>query len=130
MGVEDRVAITSLLRWVALRVGKVTPVGDDAIPGQQGAKLPYVCYDGAHTPIVVREMYRDGWDAEGYEVCDSLGWAPSFAGPSPGQNGFFDAGCGEHLLRLRQRKAAFDQLLREELVRLDALWEQGKPSRV
>ena len=123
---EHRHYATCLLRWVARRVGKTMLVGEDQIPSvPKGTEVHFTLYEGEPHPFILRSLFPgapDGWDAEGYAVCDDLGWSRGMAGPSPGEDPEFDAACSPYILELRKRKAKADPLIRAELERLSSLW--------
>lgn len=122
---EHRLYAQCLLRWMAMKVGKTLLLLKDIVPGYDEITVPYTLYDGAPVPIVTREQCPnapDGWEAEGYAVCDGLGWDRSMRGPYPGVDPKFDRGCKPWLLKLRERKAKADPIIRAELERLEELW--------
>jgi len=110
------------LRWAALKVGKVMTA---EIPGHGRLTTSFTIYEGDRIPFVTRTMCPDapdGWEAEGYDVCDDLGWSRSMSGPTPDEDPEWHADCEPWLLEMRRIKAKADPLIRLELERLDALW--------
>jgi hypothetical protein len=122
---EHRHYATCLLRWMAMKVGKQMLMQKDQVPGYGEMMVGYTVYEGDQSPFVLRSQCPDapdGWEAEGYVVCDDLGWDRSMRGPAPGEDAEWDAGCKPWLLEIRQRKAKSDPLIRVELQRLEELW--------
>lgn len=118
---EAKAYAASLLRWACLKVGRTASF--DGVSDTQPLDLHYTIYETEQIPFVVRSEHPDvpdGWDAEGYDTCDELGWDASFR-PLP--NGVFEVGEG-YVGRLRLRQHQADPLIRAELVRLNALWER------
>jgi len=125
---EHRHYATCLLRWMAMKVGKAMFLRDGQVPGYGEMDAHYTIYEGDKSPFILRSRCPnapDGWDAEGYSVCDDLGWDRSMRGPAPGEDPEFDAGCRPHLLDIRRRKAKAEPLIRAELERLNILWENA-----
>jgi len=115
------------LRWAAMKVGRTMTTEDEQIPGYPAMTVHFTIYEGDPSPFVTKSQCPDapdGWDAEGYEVCDDLGWDRSMRGPDPGEDPEWDAECPPYLLDLRRRKAKADPLIRAELERLEALWAE------
>lgn len=130
---EHRHYAACFLRWASMKVGKIMLLLPDQVPGYGELTVRYTIYEGDRTPFVTRTQCPDapdGWDAEGYVVCDDLGWNRSMRGPAPGEDPEWDKGCKPHLLGIRRRKAKSDPLIRAELERLDALWVRHHHDRV
>lgn len=128
--VEHRHYASCLLRWMAMKVGKTLTTRDDQIPGYGPLEVHYTIYEGECNVFVTRTQcpnVPEGRDAEGYEVCDDLGWNRSMHGPDPGEDPEWDAECSPYILELRNRKAKADPLIQAELGRLEALWFQSCP---
>jgi hypothetical protein len=123
---EHRHYAACLLRWATMKVGKQMLLRPGQIPGYDEAlTVHYTIYEGDQSPFIIGSEYPDapdGWDAEGYTVCDELGWDRSMRGPGPGEDPEWDAQCKPYLLEIRNRKAKGDPLIRAELERLEALW--------
>jgi len=112
------------LRWAAMKVGKKMRIKNGLIPGYGRLTVHYTIYDDPF-PFVTRSRCPDapdGWDAEGYAVCDDLGWDRSMSGPTPEEDPEGHADCSPYLLSMRGRKAETDPLIRAELERLEGLW--------
>jgi len=124
--IEHKAYAASLLRWMALKIGQTMITGEDEIPGQGPLTLHYTVYEGDLRPLVLRSQcpdVADGWDAEGYEVCDDLGWDRSMRGPTPDEDPAWHKNMPPWMLDTRQRKAKVDPIIRAELERLETLWE-------
>lgn len=113
-----------LLRWMAMKIGRTMRLRDEEIPGYGRITVHFTIYDSPFPFVTTTQCpdAPDGWDAEGYAVCDDLGWEPSMKGPMPGEDPEWDAGCAPYLLEIRNRKAKGDPLIRAELERLEELW--------
>ena len=125
---EHRHYATCLLRWMSMKVGKTMVLLDGQVPGYGDITTHYTIYEGDQSPFVLRSQYPDapdGWDAEGYVVCDDLGWDRSMRGPVPGEDPEADAQykADSYIFEIRKRKGKGDPLIRLELERLEALWE-------
>lgn len=123
---EHRHYSRCFLRWASMKVGRTLTLSEGQVPGLGEEEVHYTIYEGNKMPFVLLTEHPDvptGWDAEGYEACDDLGWNRSMSGPNPGEDPGWDAQCSPWLLKLRKRKAKADPLIRAELERLDKLWE-------
>ncbi|MDB4278647.1 hypothetical protein N9917_03515 [Deltaproteobacteria bacterium] len=123
---EHRHYASCLLRWMAMKVGKQMLMQKDQVPGYGEMLVGYTLYEGDHSPFVLRSLCPDapdGLDAEGYVVCDDLGWDRSMRGPTPDEDPEWHRDCKPWLVEIRTRKAKSDPLIRAELERLEALWE-------
>lgn len=120
---EHRHYASCLLRWMAMKIGRKMVVREGEIPNYGRLTVHFTIYDDPY-PFVTTSQCPDldPWDAEGYEVCDGLGWNASMKGPLPGDDPEWDAECSPHVLGIRKRKAKGDPLIRAELERLEELW--------
>lgn len=117
---EAREFADNLLRWVALKVGQTRPF---SLPGLDVATdLPFTLYESEARAVVVQAQFPtvpDHWGEDvPYERCDEVGWDPSFRPLSPD----IAIEPGHYLYEIRQRKEKAAPIIREELLRLDALW--------
>jgi len=123
---EHRAYATSLLRWMAIKVGRRMVTAEEEIPGYPSREVPFTTYEGKRVPVILRSQFPDapdGWEAEGYQVCDDLGWDRSMRGPTPDEDPAWHEGTSPAIMDLRRRKAKADPVIRAELERLEALWE-------
>jgi hypothetical protein len=116
----------SLLRWIALKIGRQMITSDDEVPGYGPLDVAFTVYEGQRHPVILQSQCPnapDGWDRDGgYQVCDDLGWDRSMRGPTPDEDPDWHEGMKPYMLEMRQRKAKADPIIRAELERLEALW--------
>ena len=118
----ERHYINSILKWMALKVGKLRMF-------KGIGSIPYTVYDGYEAyPVIVGvlrneipEKYRWAlYDRYGY-----IGLGRAWGVPDPKM--FFLAAAilmgGERNLK------KYDKLIKDELKRLDKLWERDRPSK-
>jgi len=114
----------SILRWMALKIGRRMTTEDEEVPGYGPLDVAFTVYETQRQPVVLQSQCPDapdGWDRDGgYQVCDALGWDRSMRGPTPDEDPEWHEGMKPYMLEM-QRKAKADPIIRTELERLEAL---------